>query len=261
MTPAEAVRSARSPRIVRLFGPYMCRYVARRFHGVRLARGTFPDLSPDRPVIVCSNHPSWWDPAMFMVLATLRFPGRFGYGPMEAKALEQYGFMRRIGLFGIEPGTPRGAATFLKVCTGLLEDPRTMLWITAEGSFTDARVRPVALRPGIAHLARRVEGASVVPLALEYPFWDERTPEALCRFGPVMQSGGGTVEAWQTRLEAALAETMDALAADATARDPARFEPLMTGAAGVGGIYDLWRRAKSLARGERFHPEHGRDHP
>ena len=43
--------------------------------------------------------------------------------------------------------------------------------------------RPVRLRPGLAHLARRVPGATIVPLALEYPFWDERTPEALCRFG------------------------------------------------------------------------------
>ena len=69
-----------------------------------------------------------------------------------------------------------------------------MLWITAEGSFTDARTRPVRLRPGLAHLARRVPGATIVPLALEYPFWDERTPEALCRFGTPMESGGGTVE-------------------------------------------------------------------
>ena len=102
MTPAEAVRAERSPRIVRLFGPYMCRYAARRFHGVRLARGTLPVLPQDRPVIVYSNHPSWWDPAMFIMLATLRFPERNGYGPMEASALEQYRFMRRIGIFGIE---------------------------------------------------------------------------------------------------------------------------------------------------------------
>ena len=47
MTPSRsgAGRSVR-PRIVRLFGPYMCRYAARRFHGVRLARGTLPDPAP-----------------------------------------------------------------------------------------------------------------------------------------------------------------------------------------------------------------------
>jgi 1-acyl-sn-glycerol-3-phosphate acyltransferase len=259
MMPAEAVRAQRSPRIVRLFGPYMCRYAARRFHGVRLARGTLPSLPPDRPVIVYSNHPSWWDPAMFIVLATLRFPERNGYGPMEASALRQYRFMRRIGIFGIETDTPRGAATFLKVSGGLLEDAATMLWITAEGAFTDARTRPVRLRPGLAHLARRVPGAVIVPLALEYPFWDERTPEALCRFGTVMESGGGTVEEWNGRLEAALTDAMDRLADDSMSRDPARFEPLVSGAVGIGGVYDLWRHAKALVRGERFQPQHGRE--
>jgi 1-acyl-sn-glycerol-3-phosphate acyltransferase len=261
MRQAESVRAARSPRVVRLFGRYMRHYAARRFHGVRLARGTLPALAPDRPVIVYSNHPSWWDPAMFMILATLHFPERRGYGPMDEDALRRYGFMRRIGIFGIEPDRPRGAAAFLKICGGLLEDPATMLWITAEGRFTDPRSRPISLRPGLAHLARRVTGASIVPLALEYPFWDESTPEALCRFGSVMESGGGSVDAWNTRLEAALTDTMDDLAALSQARDATRFEPLLSGAAGVGGVYDLWRRAKSLARGERFQPEHGGDHP
>jgi hypothetical protein len=134
-----------------------------------------------------------------------------------------------------------------------------MLWITAEGGFTDARSRPVRLRPGLAHLVRRVPDAVIVPLALEYPFWDERTPEALCRFGTPMESGSGTVEEWNGRLEAALTDTMDRLAADGMTRDPARFEPLLSGEAGVGGVYDLWRRAKALVRGERFQPQHGRE--
>jgi hypothetical protein len=52
---------------------------------------------------------------------------------------------------------------------------------------------------------------------------------------------------------------MDRLSADSMTRDPARFEPLLSGEAGVGGVYDLWRRAKALVRGERFHPQHGRE--
>jgi 1-acyl-sn-glycerol-3-phosphate acyltransferase len=196
---------------------------------------------------------------MFIVLATLRFPDCNGYGPMEASALEQYRFMRRIGIFGIETDSPRGAAAFLKISSGLLEDHKTMLWITAEGTFTDARRRPVRLRPGLAHLARRVPGVTIVPLALEYPFWDERTPEALCRFGAPLESGGGTVEDWNGRLEAGLTDAMDRLAADAMSRDSARFESLVSGAVGIGGVYDLWRRAKALVRGERFQPQHGRE--
>ena len=75
---------------------------------------------------------------------------------MDASALEQYRFMRRIGIFGIETDSLRGAAAFLKVSSGLLEDPKTMLWITAEGTFTDARTRPVRLRPGLAKVRHAV---------------------------------------------------------------------------------------------------------
>ncbi|HSK38537.1 MAG TPA: lysophospholipid acyltransferase family protein [Arenibaculum sp.] len=262
MTPAERVGSLRSRHLVSLFGRYMCRYARRRFHAVRLS-GSLPDLPEARPAIVYSNHPGWWDPAMFMVLATSCFPERRGYGPMAADALARYRFMERIGIFGIGPGTA-GARRFLTVCRGLLEDPRTMLWITAEGEFRDPRVRPVRLRPGLAHLAAGSPSAMIVPLAIEYPFWTERTPEALLRFGdPVGPVDGGarSVDAWSGRLAARLEATMDALAADAVARDPQRLRTLIEGAAGVGGVYDLWRRAAAGITGRPWRAEHGGDAP
>jgi hypothetical protein len=104
----------------------------------------------------------------------------------------------------------------------------------------------------------RLEGVVAIPLALEYPFWTERLPEALCRFGEPLHGGdGGSVAGWRARLEEGLTRTMDALAADTMARDPHRFELVLRGRSGVGGIYDLFRRARAAARGERFEPEHG----
>ena len=41
------------------------------------------------------------------------------------------------------------------------------------------------------------------------------------------------------------------------ARDPAAFEVMLAGRAGVGGVYDLWRAAKAAVRGERFNRQHG----
>ena len=62
--------------------------------------------------------------------------------------------MRKIGLFPVEQDTSRGAVHFLNVSHGLLNEPMTSLWLTPQGQFADARVRPVAFKPGIAHLAR-----------------------------------------------------------------------------------------------------------
>ncbi len=156
--------------------------------------------------------------------------------------------MRRIGIFGIEPGTRGGAAEFLSVGAGILADPRRMLWVTAQGRFSDPRERPIGVRPGVARLLRRVPGAVALPLAVEYPFWTEKSPEALARFGRPQREPDG--------LEMALTETMDRLAEDALARDPARFATVLEGSAGIGGVYDLGRRARAALRGERFRPEH-----
>lgn len=249
----------RSPAFCRVFGAVMARRMRRDFHAVRLARPGWPVLPPDRPVIVCLNHPSWWDPALLIVMGTTCYRDRPGYGPIDAAMLRRYRFMARIGLFGIEPGR-LGAAAFLRSGQRILADPRSMLWITAEGAFTDPRCRPVRLRPGIAHLLRRVPSAVVVPLALEYPFWDESTPEALARFGEPIEASAFAdrpVPDIAAALERRLEATMDALAIDAQSRDPARFLTLIDGSAGVGGVYDLWRRARAWAGGERFSPAHG----
>lgn len=249
----------RSSALCRFFGAIMARRMRRDFHAVRLAQPGWPVLPPDRPVIVYLNHPSWWDPALLIVMGTTRFRDRPGYGPIDAAMLRRYRFMARIGLFGIEPGRA-GAVAFLRGGERILSDPRSMLWITAEGAFTDPRRRPVSLRPGIAHLVRRVPSALVVPLAVEYPFWDESTPEALARFGEPMEAaafGGQPVAEIAQALERRLEAVMDTLALDAQSRDPARFLTLFEGSSGIGGVYDLWRRARAWAGGRSFSPAHG----
>jgi 1-acyl-sn-glycerol-3-phosphate acyltransferase len=253
---------ARSPQFCRLAGLYMRRYMARNFHAVRISKSGRPRLAAGRPAIIYSNHPSWWDPALFIVLNTTWFAERPGYGPMDAAALDKYRFMRRIGIFGIEPETRRGARQFLRTALRILNNRHAILWVTAQGAFTDARARPVCLRPGVAHLAKRLPDAVLVPLAIEYPFWDERYPEALCRFGEPLHTGRtgadlSTVQSWQRTLELRLSANMEALAAEAMTRDPRRFEVLVRGAAGVGGIYDAWRRTRARLRGQHFRSEHG----
>ncbi|HKF95736.1 MAG TPA: lysophospholipid acyltransferase family protein [Gammaproteobacteria bacterium] len=249
---------ARSPAFCRLVGYTMRRYMRRSFHAVRVSKPGVAKLPPGRPAIIYTNHPSWWDPALFIVLGTGAFADRPGYGPMDAAALDRYRFMRRIGLFGIEAGTRRGAAQFLRTSLRILKNPDAMLWVTAEGAFTDPRERPVRLQPGVAHLASRVGNAVIVPLAIEYPFWNERYPEALCRFGEALhaKANRATVEDWQVLLEAQLTATMETLAAQARTRDFNLFEPVIQGAAGIGGIYDSWHRLSALVHGECFRPEH-----
>jgi 1-acyl-sn-glycerol-3-phosphate acyltransferase len=251
-------RRARSPPALAGFNRYLRWYFRRNFNAVRVSRDGLPEPAPGRSLIVYSNHSSWWDPALFVVLSAMLFPDRVGFGPMDVAALGQYGILRRMGVFGVETGTRRGAAQFLNVCCALLADPTTLLWITPEGAFTDPRRRPIRLRSGLAHLLRRIPDAAVVPLAIEYTFWNERRPEVLARFGPPLQANRAASVAELTgRLEAALARAMDVLADQAMTRDQTAFVRLLAGNAGVGGVYDLWRRGAALAAGRRFDPSHG----
>lgn len=247
----------RSGRAFWAFGWYLRWFFYRRFHAVRLSHTGLPHGFEGRPLIIYGNHPSWWDPALYILLCNLLFPSRRGYGPMDAKALGNYGVFERMGVFGIALDSPRGAARFLSTSLRILSDPASVLWITAEGEFADTRRRPLQLRPGIAHLARRVPGAVVVPLAVEYTFWNESRPEALVRFGDPIETGPQrSVAEWTGHLESELVRTMDTLAAESIQRDPGQFRTLLRGGAGVGGIYDLYRRSRALASGRRFDPRH-----
>lgn len=246
----------RSAHLTRFFAWVMAREMAQAFRAVRLARPGVPSLPPGRPVVVYANHPSWWDPAVVMVLAPRLFPGHEMYGPIEAAQLQRYRFFRRVGLFGVPEGRA-GAARFLAASSRILADPSRMLWITAQGRFADPRERPLGLKTGVAHLLAREPRIMALPLALEYPFWSEKRPEALAAFGePLDGAEVGDAAAWGARAEAALAAACDRLRDLAVARDPRAFTEVLEGRRGVGGLYGSWQRLRAAARGERHVPDH-----
>lgn len=250
-----------SPWLLRWFTRYCRWYLRRHFHAVRLAGDPPAAVPAETPLVVYVNHPSWWDPLLCLLVRDRFFAGRLSFAPIEAAMLERYRFFAKLGFFGVETHRSRGAARFLRTTQAMLGQPNTALWLTPEGCFRDARVRPIRFKPGLGHLATRVPQAVFLPLALELVFWEERTPEALLRFGEPVTAPPGpalTADAWTARLEAQLEGTLDQLAGAVQRRDPTAFRPLLRGGAGVGGSYDLWRRARSWLRREPFHPEHGR---
>ncbi len=248
------------PRLHRFFQLVFARFCRRHARALRVARWGWPGAAPDgTPMVVFANHPSWWDGVAFMLLSTRALPSRRMFAPMDAEALGRYRFMRGIGVFGVEAATPRGALGFLRVAGGLLRNPAHALWMNAPGRFQDVRERPVAIAPGLVRLAEIAPAACFVPLALEYPFWSERKPEMLAAFGPPISGAALAALSRAERagcLREALTATMDRLAADAVSRDPARFDVALQGREGMGGVYDLWRRAVAALRGRRFDPRH-----
>ena len=252
---AQDVLRMRSPARLAMFRWYVRRYLRRHFHGVRLLRP--PPRIPDGPVLVVLNHPSWWDPLIALRLSE-ELAGKRHFAPIDAEQLERYGFFRRLGFYGLDRTSRAGVKAFLQTTRELLSLDDGAVWITAQGRFTDPRQRPADLEAGVGHVARSMDRGVVLPLALEYPFWDERHPEALAAFGDPIDASVLTGRAGEclATIEDRLMEIQDQLGRAARARDPEPFSTLVGGEVGVGGVYDLWRRVLAALRGERFDVEH-----
>jgi 1-acyl-sn-glycerol-3-phosphate acyltransferase len=248
--------------LFRGFSLYAARHVRRHFHSIRVSRSGFMPAGLKGPLVIYSNHASWWDPLTCILIADAWFRDRESFAPIDAAALEKYRFFRKLGFFPVEQGTRRGAIQFLRTSAAILQSPHHILWMTPQGRFADARERPVQFRHGIGSLAAAAGHAVFLPLAVEYVYWQERLPEILFRFGtpvrPECGPGTGPHSGDLTRqLEDELRETQDQLAVEALRRNPAEFERLLQGRAGAGGVYDLWRNIQARLGGRAFSPEHG----
>ncbi|MDJ0655509.1 MAG: lysophospholipid acyltransferase family protein [Xanthomonadales bacterium] len=248
-----------TPFLQRGFIRFLHRFFRKNFNGVRIARDGIPEVPVDRPVVVISNHPSWWDPITLLLMGELMFPGRRCYGPIDAEALTKYPILGRLGLLPLDSESPSSIRAFMRSAEAIFADNQA-LGMTVQGEFVDSRSRPLKLQAGIAHLMRRFPDVPVVPVALEYPFWNERRPEALIRFGEVDLGGPHRRSSRPAELlehaTGMLTDTMDCLSELAQTRDPAQFETLIDGRRGVGGSYDLLRRLKAWSQGRSFDPSH-----
>lgn len=231
-------------------------YFRRHFRSVMVQHGE--RLATARgPLIVFANHSSWWDPMVSVLLAEAFAPTLPHYAPIDAAALERYPILKRVGLFPVEMATARGAAQFLRTSRSLLSQDAAV-WITPQGRFADPR-EPLLFKPGLGALAVRVPEATLLPLAIEYTFWDERMPETLLRFGaPVTISVGATADEATEQLEAALASTMAALKTAACTRNATSFAVLLSGKRGAGGMYGLRQRLRSIFSGSAEAMDHTR---
>ncbi len=240
------------------FRRYVRRFVRKNFNAVRVQGADQLAQLRDGPVICFINHPGWWDPMTGVLMTDLLFPNRRFAAPMDSKALQQYPILERLGFFSVERDTSRGAKDFLRTSRTLLQDQHTILWLTPTGKFHDIR-QPVSFMSGLSHLIDSHFLGSALPMAIEYTFWNERSPELLVRFGQPVQTIDlpADREARNRELEQALATTQADLAQHAIARDPDSFTTLAMGRAGIGGLYDLWRFMIAGLRGQKFVERHG----
>jgi len=238
-----------SPRVRAVFASMVASMMRRRFHAVRLARGSRELLAAvdggAAPALVVMNHCAWWDPIVAIVVWRSFFASRAPYGPIDRDELQRFAIFRKVGLFGVDPDDP---ATLDEMRAYLAElarrDPRLALVVTPQGEFADVR-EPVVPRPGAAAVAAALAPDRAVAVAVEYGYWVDQNPEVFVRAEAISCESGGML-AWHRRIGSAMQRNQDALAALVRARDAAAFEPLAPSFAprvsGTNPVYDLWLR-------------------
>lgn len=238
-----------SPRVRSVFTSMVASMTRRRFHAVRIARGSRTALDAvdggERSALVVLNHCAWWDPIVALLLWRECFPSRPPYGPIDRDELKRFAIFRKVGLFGVDPDDP---ATLEAMRAYLLREaegtPRLALVVTPQGRFVDVRDEVVP-RPGAAAVAASLRPDRAVAVAVEYGFWVDQKPEVFVRAVPIACEEGGTLS-WQRRIAEAMQVNQARLAALVRARDAAAFEPLSRGFApkvsGTNPVYDLWLR-------------------
>lgn len=138
--------------------------------------------SEGAPLLVVSNHTSWWDPLVVLHLSQHALE-RDGYALMDAKNLRKLPFFALVGAFGMDLERPEDGAAGIKYATRLLADPRRLMWVFPQGRERPVTERPLAFRRGAAAIARVAKRAVTLPAALRYEHAGEERPDLYVSFG------------------------------------------------------------------------------
>ncbi|QDU70803.1 lysophospholipid acyltransferase family protein [Mucisphaera calidilacus] len=204
--------SQRSAWWYQKFAATTCHLVAGTFGRVRTLNAP-PPIADDKPLIIASNHPSWWDPMVGLVALLRYFPDRPAFVPIDPEGMNQHPIFPRVGFFPVAPNTARGARSLLRHGRAALETPGGLIWITPEGRFVDPGQRPLHLKPGTAALATRVPNATLLPATLDYRFGPNPRPDARILFGQPIEANNREPADVHEQLADNLTASLDRLAA------------------------------------------------
>ena len=248
------IADAWSPRFAGFFGWYAERLLRRRFHAVRFAVGSTDSLRAigpcASPALVAMSHASWWDPMLAVAMWRWFFPSRGNVSPMDAAQLAKFRFLRKLGIFGIDPDDPasfEAMGAYLRRRLGEIMRPTVIL--TPQGRFVDPR-EPAVPRPGAAALLASTPGMRAWSVAVEYAFWVDAKPEIFVRAVEVPAPAASRTASWHRALQDAMEGNRVALGELVRAREPGAFECVVGGdVSRVNPIYDAWRALRGRSGG------------
>lgn len=124
------IKAAHHPLYEVFFGAYLWAHMRVAFRYIRI-QNNYADTG--KPVLLISNHFSWWDGFIARHVNNKVFKRQL-HVMMEEEQLIKHMFLRRLGAFSIKKNS-RSAIESLHYATSLLNDPGNLLLLFPQGRF------------------------------------------------------------------------------------------------------------------------------
>lgn len=190
----------------------------RRTFGRVLARGVEAtrERAREAPLLVVSNHTSWWDPLVILHAST-HWLGTDGHAMMDAKNLRRLPFFALVGAFGVDLDRPADGVLAMRHAARLLDRPGRLVWIFPQGGERPITERPLGFREGAAQVARLARRAVTIPAAIRYELAGEELPRLHVSFGGALAPERDTARG-RARQEEAVERELAAIDAEIAGR-------------------------------------------
>lgn len=165
------------------FGPWR----AARLIGPLLS-GVPRSLRGNRPLLLASNHVSWWDAFTLRELHRALRPDAPLYTVMLESELRRFPFFRWLGAVGVEPGRPSSLLRCVRFLTARAAERRDLVVLFfPQGRIWPSHRRPLGFEGGAALLARTL-GAVVLPVAQHVEPLSRVRPTAMISVGEPLEA-------------------------------------------------------------------------
>ena len=147
-----------------------------------------PPADLDMPVVFVSNHPSWWDG--YIALMVMRQVYNLNpYLMMDERQLRRYIFFSWAGCFSVDQENGRSALRSIEyIANELQRAPGRACWIFPEGEITPQDA-PLRFHSGTARTIKRIGRCIVYPVAFRLEFTREQYPTIFVRVGEGQRYG------------------------------------------------------------------------
>jgi len=147
------LKASHHPVIYPFFQLYSLWKIRANFHRVFIS-GDFHDKG--QPVLLISNHISWWD-GFWVVYLNIKLFHRVFYFMMLEEQLKKNIFLNKAGGYSVRKGS-RSIIETLGYTAELLSDKKNLVLMFPQGKIESMHNQKIKFEQGIEHVLKKTEG-------------------------------------------------------------------------------------------------------